>query len=108
MTGRCKSNAPHRSAWIDDEDSLSKRVAGWRRYEALAKKHGIAKVFVASVDTPNDEFIAAAARTYAWCRPAAFFTPSTLSTAALESLETKYGAGTFTGIAMCRLHTALV
>ncbi len=73
---------------------------GRSRYDRLATTHGIAKVFVASVDNENDEFIAAAAQTYEWCRPAAFFTPSTLSTAALESLESKYGSGTFTGIAM--------
>ena len=62
--------------------------------------HGITAVLVASVDTPNDEYIAAASRDYPWCHPAAFFHPSTLSVGALEALGREHGEGTFQAIAM--------
>jgi L-fuconolactonase len=91
---------PHGCSWASDRTNSGVTYDEPIMYDALTKTHGIEGVLVASVDSANDEFIAAVAHDHEWCRPAAFFTPPTLSVAALEALDIKYTTGTFTGIAM--------
>ena len=69
-------------------------------YDALAQKHGVVSALVASVDSRNNHFIAAAAKQFPWCRPAAWFSPSTLTLEALKALVQTHDAATFCGIAM--------